>query len=217
MKKKSSICKIKTIKTVLPPQPINDLNIIKENKVIKLKWSRPALNISNKPIKSIAGYQIYKKINLMKKPGVTRNFTKINKETVLHEYFEDTETSIDGEYSYRVSSIISNRIESEPSTTVMVQITDTFPPDTPSNLVCFKARDHIYLMWEKVKDSDLSHYRIYRKSADDTEFKLIADKITSSDYKDKDVVNNKKYYYYVTSVDSKKNESEHSNAVKEIF
>ena len=75
----------------------------------------------------------------------------------------------------------------------------------------------MYLNWEKVKDSDLSHYRVYRRAADDKEFRLIADKITSTDFKDESVIKNIVYFYYITAVDLKKNESERSNIVKETF
>jgi fibronectin type 3 domain-containing protein len=66
-------------------------------------------------------------------------------------------------------------------------------------------------------DTDFSHYRVYRKLPPNKEFQLVADKVTSTSYKDKDLKAGKTYIYVVTSVDTKGNESEYSNEVKEQF
>ena len=116
-----------------------------------------------------------------------------------------------------MSAIISNQIESAPSETVSIKVTDIFPPEIPANLVCFKAQDHLFLTWKPVLDTDFSHYRVYRRLPANKEFQLVADKGTSTSYKDKDLTAGKTYFYVVTSVDTKGNESEYSNEVKEQF
>jgi len=210
-KKKSPLSKIQSIQTMIPIQPIKDLSLTKENKIIKLKWSKPKQNISKKPVSYIRGYRIYRKV-LGKK-----EFDILNKEEVLQEYFEDPDTSLDGDYSYYVSSIYSQSIESDPSNTVTVAVKDLFPPDPPANLVGFKAEDSIFLTWESVKDRDLSFYKIFRKSSPREEFKLIAEKVKNNYFKDKNVRKGILYQYYVTAVDNKGNESKNSNPVKEKF
>jgi len=84
----------------------------------------------------------------------------------------------------------------------------------PANLVAFKAKDHVFITWEKVKDADLSHYVVYRKSPKDETFKSIADKVTDNAFKDTQVKEGGDYLYYVTAVDAKGNESKASNVVK---
>jgi fibronectin type 3 domain-containing protein len=196
---------------MIPIQPIKDLTQTKENKIIKLKWSKPTLNISKKPVAYIRGYKIYRKV-----PG-KKAFDVLNQEDVLQEYYEDSDTGLDGDYSYYVTSIYSQDIQSDPSNTVSVAVKDVFPPDPPANLVAFKAEDSIFLTWESVKDRDFSFYRIFRRSTPRGEFKLFVEKVTNNYFKDKNVKRGILYSYYVTAVDNKGNESKNSNTVKEEF
>jgi fibronectin type 3 domain-containing protein/predicted small lipoprotein YifL len=216
-KKKSTLSNIKLITTKIPILPISDLKLIKERKLIKLKWSKPMLNLLNKNVKNISGYNIYRKIEDLNNMLNKKNFIKINKEKILYEYFEDTDTGVDGNYSYYVSTIITNNIQSDPSNVVLTEVKDIFPTETPSNLVSFITKGQIFLTWGEVKDKDLSYYRVYRRLLSDKEFTLIADKITKNSYKDTKVQKKKSYIYSVTSVDTNGNESEQSSIVKETY
>jgi len=207
-RKKSPLSPIVTIQTVIPTKPVTDLTIKKENKVIKLQWTRPVLNLSNKPIRHITGYRIYKKI--LKGP-----FHLVNKESVLREFYEDKDTGRDGEYFYRVSSVISKEIESEASNIVSVKVKDIFPPDPPSNLISFKSEDHIFLTWNPSEDKDLAFYKVFRKADSDPEFKMLADRLKQNFYKDTAVQKGKTYMYTVSAIDLKGNESKSSNEVRE--
>lgn len=207
-KKKSPLSIIATIQTVIPSKPITDLTIKKENKVVKLKWTRPALNLSNKPIQYITGYRVYKRIQ--KGP-----FLLANKESVLQEFYEDMDTGKDGEYFYRVSAVMSKEIEGEVSNTVSVKVKDIFPPDPPANLIGFKTEDHIFLTWNPVEDKDLAFYKVFRKSDPEADFKLIADQLNQNFYKDTGVKQGNIYIYTVSAVDRKGNESQTSNVVQE--
>jgi predicted phage tail protein len=219
-KKKSTISKIESIKTIIPVKPVNDLKAVKENKLVKLKWSKPELNQADKKIRNISGYNVSRKIvsadNADKKEG---EFIRLNKAPILQEYYEDNDTGVDGEYLFYVSTISSNSIESDPSNTASLTISDTFPPDPPQNLVAFKHKDHLFLTWEKVAEKDLAHYKIYRKSSQDKddEFKAVADKIKNNYFKDTKVSKNTTYSYYAAAIDAKGNESSKSNIVKEKF
>lgn len=216
-KKKSTLSNIKLITTKTPILPISDLKLIKERKLIKLKWSKPKLNLLNKNIKNISGYNIYRKIEEINNTLNKKNFIKINKDKILYEYFEDIDTGVDGNYFYFVSTIITNNIQSDSSNVVLTKIKDIFPPEIPSNLVSFITKGQIFLTWGQVKDKDLSYYRIYRKLQSDNEFTLIADKITKNSYKDTKIQKRKSYIYTVTSVDTNGNESEQSSIVKETY
>jgi len=217
-RKKSPLCAVQSIKTIIPIRPIQTLTQAKEQKTIQLKWSKPALNLDNKSVTQISGFNVYRRIDQteVKEPGKIplKEFQQINDERVLIEYFEDSNTGVDGFYAYYVTTVSANKSETDPSNIVSVKVTDTFPPDAPANLVAFKAKDHVFLTWEKVKDADLSHYAVYRKSSKDETFKLIADKVTDNAYKDNQVKGGADYLYYVIAVDSKNNESKASNMVK---
>lgn len=218
-KKKSPLSKIESIKTIIPIKPVEDLKINKENKLIKLKWSKPTLNLSDKKIQNIAGYNVYRKVAAAEDAEKEEEFTQLNKGAILQEYYEDNDTGIDGEYSYYVTAASSKTIESDPSNTASVKVSDIFPPEPPQNLVVFKHKNHLFLTWEKVAEKDISHYKIYKKSsqAKDNEFKALAGKIDDNYYKDTKVAKDVTYSYYVTAVDDKGNESGKSNIVKEKF
>jgi hypothetical protein len=218
LKKKSPISQVKVLKTVIPIKPITDLKVSKENKVLKFKWTRPETDISGAKFKKIAGYKVYRRIESEEDTSEKNEFEKINTEKVLYEYFEDQNTSTEGQYSYYVSAVISDNIESEPSNLLMIRVKDIYPPDVPANLVVFKAKDHLYLTWEKVKDKDLAHYRVYKRSLKKGGgFSLLADKLEAEQYKDTTVIEGTTYVYYITSVDEKGNESEGSDKIKERF
>jgi fibronectin type 3 domain-containing protein len=222
-KKKSPLGNVVYIHSMTPLKPVNGLKVIQENKVNKLTWTRPQQDEANNMAGTIAGYKIYRKIAPEEavseghSPG-SAGFKKLNQDNVLTEYYEDTDTGTNGTYSYYVSTIISNQIESEPSAPVSVKVADIFPPEVPANPVIFRASDHMFLTWKPVTDLDLSHYRVYRRSPPEEEFSLIADEITANHYKDtKDLIKGKTYFYVVTALDKKGNESEYSNTVKERF
>lgn len=216
-KKKAPLSPTSTIKTQVPAKPIGDLKITQEKKVVRLSWTRPKLNMLDQPIHSLSGYNVYRKIGSQSEDNEEAEFQKINRENVLVEYLEDIDTSLEGQYTYYVSVIHAADIESAASNQVGVEIKDVFPPDIPLNLMVFKAKDHMFLTWEKVKDKDLSHYRIYRKISTQEEFKLIADQVTDNFFKDQKVRKDTLYLYTVSAVDAKGNESEPSDTAKEEF
>jgi fibronectin type 3 domain-containing protein len=136
---------------------------------------------------------------------------------VKGEYYEDHDTGADGDYEYQVSSLLNERIESAPSAVTGIKIQDTFPPDIPANLVAFTAKDHVFLTWEAVRDRDLGHYNVYRRSAKDEDFKLLDAAVTDNFYRDRQVVKGQLYIYTIVAVDKKGNESEPSHAVRQFF
>lgn len=239
-KKRSPLSNVVYIHTVTPLKPVTGLKVIQENKIIKLTWTRPQQDEADNIVSTIAGYKISRNIDpeeeavsedagetgketapMQKPKGYPTGFAgfkKLNQSNVLTEYYEDMDTGTNGTYSYYVSTIISNQIESEPSAPVSVKITDIFPPEAPANPVIFRATDHMFLTWKAVTDLDLSHYRVYRRSPTQEEFRLSADEITTNYYKDtKNLIKGKTYFYVVTAVDKKGNESEYSITVKERF
>jgi hypothetical protein len=223
-RKKSPISKVAFLVTNTPVKPIENLTVTREKKLIKLEWSKPQQDVLGMAVPNIAGYKVSRKRTITpQKTDETEDessdetFQIISRGDILTEYFEDRDTGIDGEYQYYVSTVISNVIESAPSNVVSVNVTDLYPPDIPANLVSFKASDHMFLTWKAVPDKDLSHYCIYRKTAEKDEFVRIADDVTTNYFKDKKVQKGTLYFYSVTAVDDRGNESEYSNIVEEQF
>lgn len=231
-KKKSPMSDVAYIHSITPVVPAGELAVNRENKVIKLTWSRPGKDASGKPAPAIAGYHIYKKVRANSNTDTAspdnttgaitavdplEGYRKLNKNKVLTEYYEDLDTGVDGTYFYYVSTIVTNTFETLPSNVVSVEVMDVYPPDIPANLVVFRASDHMHLSWKEVFDSDLSHYRLYRRSPPVREFELIADNLTAPVHKDFKIKRDKFYIYVVTSVDKKGNESDHSLEVRERF
>lgn len=211
---RSALSSIAVITTRTPPRAIEDLKLGREGKVVVLNWSRQQTDSEGQPLAAIAGYTVYRRIHLGKKPGA---FQAINSNTVSGEYYEDHDTGQDGEYEYQVSSLLSERIESAPSGPVRIKIQDTFPPNVPANLVLFTAKDHIFLTWEAVRDLDLDHYLVYRKSPKDEDFKLLDGAVTENFYRDRQIVKGQLYIYAVAAVDKKSNESETCRPVRQFF
>ncbi len=211
---RSALSSIEKIMTRTPPRAIQDLKLSREGKVVVLNWSRPQTDSENQPLTTIAGYTIYRRIHGGKVPGA---FRAINAKTIAGEYYQDHDTGSDGEYEYQVASLLTERIESAPSNPVKIGIKDTFPPDVPANLVAFTAKDHIFLTWEAVRDKDLDHYVVYRKSSKEDDFSPLAAAVSENFFRDKQVVKGQMYVYAIAAVDKKGNESEAGRPVRQLF
>jgi len=210
----SALSAIEKITTRTPPEPVRDLKVSREGKVVILKWSRPQADSEGQPLQKLAGYTVYRRIQQGKNTGA---FAAINEKPVQGEYYEDHDTGTDGDYEYQVASLLDEHSESAPSAAVKLKILDTFAPDIPANLVAFSARDHVFLTWEAVHDRDLGHYNVYRKSSKEEDFKLLDAAVTDNFYRDRQVVRGQMYIYIVVAVDKKGNESEPSRAVRQLF
>jgi len=212
----SPLSKINNIKIMLPVTPVNDLSLINENKVIKLKWGRPVSGKKKKKSPEIAGYNVFRNIDISE--GVKNNpFVKLNKDIVLKEYFEDKDTGRSGKHNYYVSVIVTDSNISEKSNIVAVNIKDIFPPEIPRNILIFKSSTGLMISWGKVNDIDLSHYKIYRKSDDETDFKVLNSKIVKNKFMDDKVEKGINYTYFITTVDNNGNESDNSKSSSELF
>lgn len=220
-KRKSPICDVVFFRTIVPVQPVSNITLNRERKVVKIKWGKPNIDESGKPVPSIAGYDIYKKSSPTKQdssvPQNENTFKKLNSSPILREYFEDTDTGTDGVYYYYISAIILTGVETAPSQIIELDISDIYPPEVPANVVVFRGSDHMAVTWGNVEDPDLDFYRVYRKTSDKDNYKLLVDKVNSNSYTDKNIKNGVTYYYTITAVDKKGNESQHSQEVKEQF
>ncbi len=210
----SALSAVAKITTRTPPAPVRDLKLGREGKVVVLSWSRPPADSEGQPLPAVAGYRIFRRILQGRNPAA---FAAINAKAVKGEYYEDRDTGVDGEYEYRVSSLLDERVESAPSNAVRMKIQDTFPPDVPVNLVAFTGKDHVFLTWEAVRDRDLHHYIVYRKSSKGEEFKPLDAAVTENLFRDRQVAKGQTYVYVVAAVDDKGNESEPSRPARLLF
>lgn len=211
---RSALSAVAKITTRTPPGPVLDLKLGREGKVVVLSWSRPSTDSEGLPLSAVAGYRIFRRIEQGRNPGA---YVAINAKAVKGEYYEDRDTGVDGEYEYRVSSLLDERVESAPSNAVRMKIQDTFPPDVPANLVAFAGKDHVFLTWEAVRDRDLHHYVVYRKSSKGEEFKPLDAAVTENLYRDRQVAKGQAYVYVVAAVDDKGNESEPGRPARLLF
>jgi len=211
---RSALSAVEKITTRTPPAPIRDLKAGREGKVVVLSWSRPPVDSDGQPISAPAGYRVFRRIMQENEAAA---FTAINAKAVKGEYYEDRDTGRDGEYEYQVASLLDARIESSPSNTARLNIQDTFPPDVPVNLVTFTATDHVFLTWEAVRDRDLHHYVVYRRSPRDDDFKILDAAVGENFFRDRQVAKGQIYIYAVAAVDTKGNESEPSRHARQQF
>ncbi len=220
---RSPLGDVEKIATRPPPEAVRDLKIGREGKVVVLKWSPPRADSEGQPLPSLLGYRVYRRIAaaaaaVKGAPGKDAGaFIPVHAKPVKGEYFEDHDTGMDGDYEYRVSSLLAERIESAQSASVKISVQDAFPPDVPVNLVTFTASDHVFLTWEAVRDSDLDHYVIFRKSFTEQEFKILDASVTENFYRDRQVVKGQEYVYAVSAVDRKGNESEPGRPARHKF
>lgn len=212
----SEISNIRKIKIMSPVNPVKDLSILNENKVIKLKWKKADSYKKGKKSPVISGFNIFRKIEKDESEGAL-SFTKLNRDIVLKKYYEDSDTGISGKYYYYVSAVVSNLNISKRSNIADVSIKDVFPPEIPDNILIFKSSKGLMISWRKVKDKDFSHFKLYRKAAGESEFKILEIRLVENKYLDEKVKRGKKYNYYLTSVDNNGNESDNSKTSSELF
>ena len=68
-----------------------------------------------------------------------------------------------GTYTYMVSAVAAQGIESDPSSAVTVTFKDLTPPPAPKNLSLLVETKAVRLLWDAVDAPDLAGYMVYRK------------------------------------------------------
>ncbi|BDC53057.1 hypothetical protein F183_A53720 [Bryobacterales bacterium F-183] len=117
-------------------------------------------------------------------------------------------------YSYSVVAVNGNA-RSDASDTVEITPEDKFPPAVPANLQVILGINTAELAWDRVTDTDLRGYRVYR-SVDGAEFEKIADLVELPSYSDKSPAAGKTNRYVIAAVDQRGNESGRSAPPVEI-
>ncbi len=200
--------------SAVPAAPIADLRSSREQKTVILRWQAPSLTQAGAPLTTRMGYRVYRRIVT---PQLDSGYLALNAEPILAEAYEDNDTGQSGRYEYRVVTVASPRVESAFSNPAGQEIVDTFPPEVPTKLVSFRGRGGILVTWERVPDSDFSHFRLYRQTCRGDQFELLVDKLEENSYRDNKAEKNCPTRYCVSAVDRLGNESEPSPAVEETL
>jgi hypothetical protein len=121
--------------------------------------------------------------------------------------FDDQAIEYGKAWQYSVKSVRragENVQESDRSEPFTFTPKDRFPPAVPAGLAAIAGARTIELVWDRVGDSDLAGYRVYRNG------QKIADGLVTPAYSDPNVVAGTRYSYQVSAVDQAGNESEKS-------
>jgi len=192
---------VAVIKDEIPPRAPASVNANVKGVSVKLFWDSPI-------IPDLAGFNVYRSLSK------TDGFTKINKELIDKNYRSYTDEVEDvGVQYYKVSSIDTAGNEAY-SYVRPVEITDVFPPTTPTNVICTADTGVINIFWKASEDSDLKGYFVYRtiSKTDESNYVLInPDPITENRFSDTlPKIARNKFYYKVVAIDTSYNRSDYS-------
>ncbi len=147
-----------------------------------------------------AEWEVENTIGQVKSPGAFTYFTAL----------------VYGTGSIKVQYTSNGKILTNTSGAIaVIPITDTMAPKAPSQpVVKVLGTDKIKISWTPNNETDLLGYKIYRKTALDGEWELVAtvDKTTNL-YTDSNLKPNTRYYYSITAFDdaTESNESPYSS------
>ena len=117
-------------------------------------------------------------------------------------------------YTYsaqRLRTVIINghslELRSDLSSPITVNLSDTFPPLTPTGLASVPGPASIDLSWQPDTDSDLAGYHVYRRTASGTFQRLTDIPVLGPAFSDAAAAPGTAYTYRVTAIDNNGNES----------
>ena len=119
--------------------------------------------------------------------------------------YSDATAEYGKKYEYTMVALHGDA-RSEMSEKASITPVDTFPPAVPGGLKAILGINTVELAWERVTDSDLRGYRVYR-STDGGAFERLTEMVDTPAFSDKKIEAGKKYAYSVTAVDLRGNES----------
>ena len=96
---------------------------------------------------------------------------------------------------YAIRSLLGTDIKDEGYPSEELEVNpESFVPSKPSNLKYVPSEKRVYLMWDENPEIWVKGYRIYRKKAAETEFRLIGESITPA-FTDNEPLSSKTFYY----------------------
>jgi fibronectin type 3 domain-containing protein len=79
---------------------------------------------------------------------------------------------------------------------------DHTAPSVPTGLKVVPSAGFITIEWSQGSEADLSAYRVFKSVAENGQFEIAVDKVSSTAYRDRDVEQGKTYYYKVCAIDA---------------
>lgn len=143
--------------------------------------------------------------------------------------FTDSEIEWQKRYEYHADSVTQFsepgkkivEVESDDTPPAKVFADDVFPPSVPSGLQAVSSgpgqQRFVDLIWAPVSDVDLAGYNVYRRNEGEPAAKVNTEPLRAPAYRDRGVEPAKRYAYSVTAVDSRGNESAHSEEATETI
>jgi hypothetical protein len=175
----------------LPEKPTGVRYSLTEDSVI-IKWDK-IYSETRKGVK----YNIYKSYEKGKYPAFPLNNTPLI-ETSFSDKIEKSRTVY-----YTVRALLGTDIKGEGYPSEELEVNpESFVPSKPVNLSYVPSEKKVYLIWDKNPETWVKGYRIYRKKASESEFKLIGESILPT-FIDNEPLSIQTVYY-VTAIGPKK-------------
>ena len=151
-----------------PFPPVNiQAKILMREQLIRLSWENNPQNSSNIKVKN---YNIYRRTQGQ------AVFTLIKTTAAGILEYDDENISLENNYIYALSTVSSEGFESPKSSPVIPVIGDPYPPVSLAAKL-YRRNSTIVLSWQNNPQNtglmDIIYYRVYRKQANENEFKPI--------------------------------------------
>ncbi len=188
-----------------PPPVIKELTGYAEEYRIRLTWED-----LRKDYTKLAGYNVYRKSSKGK------DFQKINKELVEPNFFDDESVEQGEKYTYYVSAVNFDNLESSSSNKAAFSIKEPILA-APQSINARSTSEGIEISWSNVLDDRITAYKIYRQSeGDQQQVEIGVVKARKSSFVDSSVSEGKLYHYSIKA-ESADSESEYSPIKSERY
>ncbi|MBM9537696.1 fibronectin type III domain-containing protein [Desulfobulbus alkaliphilus] len=179
-----------------PPAPDN-LVATAGDRTITLRWNAVARHDDATLASIPVHYQIYR--------GVDGGPLRKLGEPIAATTFTDRQVIIGKNYAYQVQSVAmyeQGSVGGGMTASVFATPLDLTPPPIPSGVQAVKTDVGIKIFWNHVQDDDLAGYRIYRRSATETEPTFVGEvNMPYNLFTDTAAPLNQRLYYSVSSID----------------
>jgi hypothetical protein len=192
----------------LAPQAPGNFSGFSQDGRVELWWSKPALNADGTP------FTDFGRFSLERRHYPYEAWRPIA--APVQAGFVDADPSLAGNhtYYYRVQAVDTHGNGGVYAETSVRVVPADMPPAPPVGLAVrdTEGRDTgLTLSWAASAETDISHYRVYRRTDGQGVFALLADGLRGTSYEDRDIQFGVQYTYYATAVDAAAQESAPGN------
>ena len=202
---RSDLSNLASIVPLAVAQPPSNLRADAGAAVVRLDWDAPSLSIVEGVEPSLIGYNIYR----FPPEGEIRDLgNPLNGPSPVGETtFSDTPAY--GTHRYIVTAVSSTGppvIESDPTSSILVEFRDRVAPEPPPEVITLAEDGAVRLLWEAVEAPDFAGYLVYRLSETRQKVLLTPKPISETNFRDATPERGMTYTYWVSSVDTSGNE-----------